>query len=364
MALEGPGETKSWLDAQERAMQDLVNTGRDEEAERHARAFLSRFDEDAKGALRAYLHRRASAYEVLAVVAVLRGNMPEAFDLVDRGLESLRSPPVHDQAEASYCALESAQLLRKRALLFLQTGDLDAAKAALERHILALSTLGQDLTPEMQLALVDSHIRWADILKEQNDLDNAEDLLQRAVQVARECAARHSQDDRWQLEILRSLAALGRLQFYKRDVDSALEILVPAAALAERLEGRGPSSELWRDVLDAFYFDLGFALSQELRYSKRSDRIREQALSWIRRQLERAPDDVRLGWWLARFYLDRVLLLMMEDITGAKDAARQALELAAKLPVEEEEDAALKRRIEALRAFVPKKPQRPRRAKR
>jgi tetratricopeptide (TPR) repeat protein len=227
-----------------------------------------------------------------------------------------------------------------------------------------LTAFGSNLPPEMQLDLVDSHIRWADVLKELNELGKAEDLLERAVQIARDCAARHSQGDRWQIEVLRGLAALGRLQFYKQDVDSALEILVPAAALAEHLERRGSSSEIWRDVLDAFYFDLGFALSQELIYSKPSDRIREQALSWIRRQLERAPDDVRLGWWLAGFYLHRFMLLVMEDITGAKDAARQALELAAKLPVEEEEDADLKRRIEALRAFVPKKPQRPRRAKR
>lgn len=77
--------------------------------------------------------------------------------------------------------------------------------------------------------------------------------------------------------------------------------------------------------------------------------------------MDLTESEVVLGWWLARVHLESAGLLEKEDIDGAKESARQALDLVARLPVQNDENADLKSKIEALRAFVgePRKKRRP-----
>lgn len=359
-ALEGLATTKSWIEAEARATTSLFNAGRHVEAASHAHELLSRIEQDADDALKEHPHPGVWAYEVLAGIAIIKNNdLHEALRLLDQALNIL-SRPARDPTEKLMYALAGITLRKLRAHILLGTGDLDAAREALERYVRAFPPSGAGLLPETQLDLVDSHIHLARVLAKQDKFDEAEDVLQKSVQIAKQCAAQSSEDDRWQLEVLRSITALGHTQLMKRDIGAALKTLIPAAALAERLETHGSIEEPWRGVLDDFYFAIGFILSFELSYSKPLDHIREQALAGIRRQLELAPDDDS-GWMLASFYLHRVTLLEKEDVAGAKDAAQQALDLVAKLPVRNEEDASLKSKIEALRSFL-RKPRKTRRS--
>ncbi|WP_434043785.1 MULTISPECIES: tetratricopeptide repeat protein [Sorangium] len=361
---EGPATTKSWIDAEGRVMVSLFNTGRYEETARHAHELLDRLEQNAEGALDEQLYKGALAYKILAIIAFLSGNTSESIGLFDKALGSLVLRPAHSEYEQFICGLEVIDVSKRRALVLLHSGDLEGARAALEQRVLTLSTIATEMLPEMQIDLLDSHIMLASALEKQGDLAPAEDVLQKSVQLAKDCAATNPEDDRWQLEILRSIASLGRVQLRKQDIVAAVKTLVPAAALAERLESYGSIVEAWRDVLERFYHDLGFVLAHQVNYSKPSDRIREQALRSIRNQFERSPDDARLGWWLADCYLQRSMLLETEDTAGAKDSAQQALDLVAKLPVRDAKDAELKRKIEALRSFVQKPLKRRRPAKR
>ncbi|XXT18506.1 hypothetical protein WME94_50580 [Sorangium sp. So ce429] len=362
--LEGPATTKSWIDAEGRVIASFYNTGRYDEASRHAHELLRRLEQNADGLLDGQLYKGALAYKILAVIAFLSGDTSESISLFDKALGSLASRPDHGEYEHFICGLEAIDVSKRRALVLLHSGDLEGARASLEQRVLLLSTIATEMLPDIQIDLVDSHIMLARALEKQDDLVSAEEVLQKAVQLARDCAATNPEDDRWQLEILRSVAALGRIQLRKQDIAAAVNTLVPAAALAERLETYSSIVESCRDVLERFYYVLSFVLAHEVSYSKPSDRIREQALRSIRKQFERSTEDARLGWRLADFYLQRSMLLEAEDVAGAKDSAQQALDLVARLPVRDEKDAVLKRKIEALRSFVQKRPKRRRPAKR
>jgi tetratricopeptide (TPR) repeat protein len=367
IALEGPATTEKWIEAEGRAMTTLFNAGRFDEAERHARELISRLEQNGNDAFEGHLHRGAWAYKVLAQIALKNGNAKDAIDLLDRALQDLAMYPVNNPGTQFYCGLEAFNINKQRARLLLATGNIKAAKEALERHV-GLFSPAAELPPEMQLDLLDSHVVLANILKDQRNFGSAEDILQKAIATVEKYILQSPDDDRWKLEHLRCRTALGRIHLSQgNDIEhiaAALKTLIIAATFAEQLETYGVNDGLWKGVLEEFYFSLSFVLSCQLNYIKSVDRMRERALSSVRQQVERAPDNVPLGWLLAGFYLHRAELLEKEDVTGAKDAAQQALELAARLPLQTEDNAVLKSKIEALRSFVRKPPKKRRPTKR
>lgn len=364
IALEGPSTTKGFIAAEAQAMMSLFNTGRPDEAERYARDLLSRLERNADDGGDKHEYPRALAYDLLARIAVIKGDgVREAVHLWEQAFAHLSSHPVPEPIDAFFFLLLAIRISKGQAIIQGEAGDLDAARRNLERHLLALSKISAtDLPPEMQIDLLDTYFRLANIGFAQDDLDPAEDVLSKAVALAKECESLHSDDPRWQFESLRSIAALGRVHLLKEDMASAVDTLVPAAELAEKLESHGSTGPLWTEVLEEFYRDLAFVLSCEVEYSMHLDLLRQRALSSMKRQFERTPDDVNLGWMLIQFHLDRAKLLEKEDVAGAKDSAQQALELASQLPVRSDEDAELKGQVEALRAFV-RKPGKKRRPK-
>ena len=359
IALEGPATTEKWINAEGMAMTALFNAGRFDEAERHARDLISRLEQRGDDSLEGHLYRGAWAYDVLAQIALKNDNAKEAIDLLDQALRSLAPHLVHDSSTRIHCGLEALRINKQRAQLLMHIGDVMAAREALERHVGAFSS-AMELPPEMQLDLLDTRVMLAELLsKEQRDFGSAENVLQEAIAIAEKLVSQNPDDDRWKLEHLRCCTALGRVQLRQgHEIEhtvAALKTLMAAATLAEKLEAYGTKDGPWRDVLENFYFNLSFVLSCQLNYTKSSDRTRERALSSVRQQFERAPDDnVNGGWLLAGFYLHRAELLEKEDVAGAKVAAQQALELAERLPLQTEENAVLKSKIEALRAFVRK----------
>lgn len=366
-ALESTAEAKGWVDAEGLAMTSLFNAGRYDEAERHARELLSKKVEGAEPATD--FRQEIPAYDILARIAILRNrNVQEAIRLWDRALAQASEHSSIwqglDLMERLYDSFVLMQIRQRRAKALVLTGDLEAARTALEELASAFSGIAGALPPEMQIDLVDCYLRLGDVLERKGELKAAERILQKAVSLAEECAARRPEDQRWQLEVLQARSELGSIQLEKQDMGSALKTLIPIAALAERLEEHALADAHWRGVLEMYHATIAFILSYQINYSKESDEIRQRALFSLKRQIERQSDKLTLAWWLARFHLHRAELLESQDAAGARESARQALELVKKLPVRSTEDADLKNKIESLRAFVRPTPKKRARKKR
>lgn len=352
--LETP-TSDSWIEAENMAMVSLFNAGRHHEAEEHAHRLLSRIEQGAGGIADEHALPGAQAYDLLARIAVLKsGDVDEALRLWDHALTILGSHEAHDKYDRLIWSLIATEVAKRRAKILLHAGKVDEARSALESYVSLLSTSPADLPPEMQVDLVDAQVMLADVLAKQGDFSQAEEVLSKAMFIAEEHTSQQPQDDRWQLERLRIRSGLGRIYLDKEDIVSALKTLVPVADLAERMEIYGSTGQPWQETLERYYSTLAFVLSHQLNYSEESDRIRQRALASMKRTYEEAPDNVHLGWYLAGFHLHRTKLLEKEDLAGAKESAEQALDLVTRLPVQNDENAALKAQIEALRSFVGK----------
>lgn len=351
--IEGPTSTQTRIYAEVQAMESLFNAGRYNDAENHARGFLLQIEQDIDKASEEGAYLRAWTYDVLARTAILTSDDAQnASSYWDRGIEALKAHLPGDDRGKFFYGILLFRIIKGQALAFLRQNNASACKGALQRQIQSWAPVAANLLPEMQLDLVDSHIKLADILEEAKEYDHAEQVLQKAIALAKECTSRQPRDPRWRLEVLICNTALGGVYVRKGDLDTARKTLLYGAALAEELETYGEAGDPQREVLERFYRHLGVVLSTETTYSRESDRFRERALYSIRSQFERAQDKSQLGWLLAQLYLDRATLLEKDDLAGAKESARMALDLVARLPVRNEEDAALKTRIEALRAFA------------
>jgi tetratricopeptide (TPR) repeat protein len=359
-SLEGEAKTQRQVEAEWRVVVSLFNAERYEEARDHAGALLLKIVESREGTPTERAHLRAQIYNVLARLALFQqGDVAEAKRLWEQALDCLLACSEGEEMDRFRWFLLWLDMTKNLAEVSMSMGDFDAAQAVLERFVGSLSDLPtRDLFPETQVDLVDVYLSLARIHEHKHELLPAEDAIKKAVSLAEECMSLHPEDDRRKFEVLRSRAALGRIHALRNDANSAFQALVDVAPLAEKLELYGAVREPWGEALEMYHVLLGFLLSGEEGYSKANDLLRVRALSGMRARFERSPDDVRFGWLLAGCYLSRAKLLATEDVAGAKDSAQQALDLAARLPVNEEREATLKSEIDALRAFVGDSPAR------
>lgn len=356
---EGREVPIDWIRAEVQALMSLLNTGRCAEAELHAtnlKATLEKDSTDSQG-LHAYI--RILVYKALGTIALVKDeNTQRALQLWDEAAEQIRVSSVVDNlGRRKHEAL--VEMLWLKAVALSSAGNLDGAKDALEAYVGSFPSV-PDLPPGEQINVLSAHLELAEILENLGEIAPAEEILQKAVSIAEESSRRHPDDLRWQFEVLKSRTALGHAQLmvctpYNDNVQpvrSSIQTLIPAAALAEKLLESEASGEPLNNVLNDLYRLLAGVLSYHSGYSRSIDQVRAQALTYLQKDFDANPSDTDLGWMLAACHVHRTKLLETADPEGAKESARQARALLAKLPVNDNlED--LMRVIGSLRAFAP-----------
>ena len=362
------GTPPEWWEAKVVAVTSLIGAGRYDEAESHARELLARTERDVAGRDDADKAQRAinSAHGLLAVILGAKGDMQAALPHIDRATKMFEAfgPDEHDEHDALDYPLLVSWKLQASALV--ASGQLDAARAVLERHVNALARAGTStLHPEWRLELLDSLYALGYVLRELDDRTAAEQFLGKAVQVAESYALQDPDEPRWQLEIIRSRLRVGLLLMQGGDVAKGANVLEPAIERAERLESAYPSDPSWASDVQPLYVLLTLCNLEQNDFSPEALRIQDRAYAHLRNEFLQKPEDTDLGWMFGHLCMYRAALLETAgDMEGAQEAARQALDLASRLSVENEQHAQLKSATERLRAFVRKPKAKRRRPKR
>lgn len=353
----------------------IARSGRAEDIEVEFFAILSlakseRYDEAEKVAQEALLQLQQLRHEdpdwadllevpirgVLGDVIYARRNSdcPDALVHWDNAIELARSSFARISYATPDLAFGVAKIIRNKAHALVGLGDILAAKDAYEREIELLTEWRSSLPPEGDLSLVDAYRSLGYCLLDEKvaDVENAVVNFQKALAFAQATGVHYPDDDRWRLEILRGTVALSYALVQKRDFQAAVASFLSAGPLAESLERHGTTSALGRNVLDEYYKILAVLLMREKEYDARTDQLRQRAISNLRVQAAREPEDANLSWLLARVLWSRAILVEVGDSASAKVSAREALDLIGRLSVQGAEDSDLKQKIEALRAFV------------
>jgi tetratricopeptide (TPR) repeat protein len=348
----GAGGARARISALMSTAGALANGGRHEEAENHTRELLRTIDQHSrKEPLDEQVQLMyGAAHSLLGQVAMARDNYEDAVVHFTRAIGILDA--WHPGAPTDIIFRTFTQLFcgRYRALALARSGKLDEARDAFENHLQYLTRDPPAVLPaELRIDFLDNQRQLADILNRQDDVPGAEAVLREVVRLATQYASDSPTEDRWQLEIVKGRALLGELLILKGDTAAGIETLRSAIQPIERLEASEPAKGQLSDLVWLVYVGLGIGLYAQQDFSEAALAIQERALHEIQKKYELDQDNVRLGWLLAHQCVYRAMLL---DAASRRDQVSEALQaaadLAARLPVEDDEQASVKALIQRL----------------
>ena len=191
-----------------------------------------------------------------------------------------------------------------------------------------------------------AHLWLARIHQIGSDRDAAERALRAGVGLADKFLAGRPEETGWELAGIKLRVMLGNVLASKGEVEAAVEVLRPAATMADHLAKIHPAEDLWSEDVDDPYYVLGLVLMQQNDLSPEALRVHERAYAYAEQRRREDPGDADQGWLLFQLCLYRAALLgKAGDHAGARAAWERAHALAESLPVENRTHEQIKARL-------------------